>query len=158
MKRNLSTASVKCFSFLLCVAINNTLQKCYCFLPRCAQQIYGCLWASTYFHTRKHHSQAIKFRLLVNLLNLEVSLDRLHQWEYSDLTFILFLLEQAAVGIVPSVMWTRTTLDIAVDQGTTPLFDYNMVNAGDHHRHRSHVHASAVQSAVSHILSSCQSC
>lgn len=77
-ERSLSTLSVKCFSFMLCVAINNTT-KCYCFLPRCTQQIYGCHCAFTQFHTGKYHSQAVKFRLLVNLLKSEVSLDRLHQ-------------------------------------------------------------------------------
>lgn len=63
-----------------------------------------------------------------------------------------------AIGIVPSVMWTGTSLDIAVDQGTSALLDYDVVDAGDHHRHSPCVCVSAVESAVTDILSSGQSC
>lgn len=84
--------------------------------------------------------------------------DRLHQCHYKDPTFILLLLEQAAIGIVPSVMWTGTALNIAVDQGTTALLDYDVVDAGDHHWRGPCVCVSAVESAVTHILSSGQSC
>lgn len=145
----------KHFSFLLCFAINNTLQK-----KLFSSEVYTTFIADMIHVFLQENNQClvIKSRLLVNLLKSEVSQDRLHCWEYWNLTFILFLLEQAAVGIVPSVMWARTTLDITVNQGTTPLLDYDMVDVGDDHGHRSRVCASAVESAISHILSSCQSC
>lgn len=67
-------------------------------------------------------------------------------------------MEQAAIGIVPSVAWAGTPLDIAVDQGTAALLDDDVVDAGGDQWRGPSVCVGAVQSAVTHILSSAQSC
>lgn len=46
-------------------------------------------------------------------------------------------------------------MNTAVNQGTAPLLDYDVVSFGNDYRHRAQDHIRAIESAVGETLSSC---